>query len=225
MTDKQLEKLIDELNSNPDSPKFLLTQIAVDIYFGKVWYNLPWENQAEYFGDNYYFINKPDYGFIGSIEASNSEMHVYLKTKFRGKGFMHRSLSETILPHSFWYNKTEKLRITIDQDFHGKRFKKVEKSAMSAGFKEKNTIVENLFEYFAYKNEFSDFKLFKGINNLATEKESRFLYNRINSINAQLQYMKERYEILFGENEEHIIHLKDHVSRFENDYDKKLRSL
>ena len=224
MTEKQLEKLIDELNSNPESPKFLLTQISVDIYFGKVWYNLPWEDQKEYFGENYYFINNHNSGFIGIVEASISEMHVYLKPEFRCKGIMSMSLRETIIPHMFWYMESEKLTITIDQAFHGKQFNKVENSSHLALFKDKNTIADRLFEYFAYKNEFPELKSFGKKSHLVDTKEFKFLYNRINSINAQLQYMKERYEILFEEEEEFISYIKDDVRRFENDYDKKLRA-
>ncbi|MFA5326535.1 MAG: hypothetical protein WC384_01965 [Prolixibacteraceae bacterium] len=225
MIEKELHELIDDLNSNPDSSKFILIQIAEDIYFAKVWLNLPWENQIEYHGDNFYFINRPDYGFIGVVEASSNEMHAYLIPEFRGKGIICSSLSETILPHSFWYNKMEKQRVTIDQSFHGKNFKKVEKSLLLAGFKDKSTIVDSLFEYFAYKNDFAEFKYFKAKEKSFSEKEFQFLYNRINSIIAQLQYMKERYELVLNEDDEIVSSIHDSIRQFEGIYDKKLRSL
>lgn len=225
MTDKQLDELLDELNSNPDSSKFMLIQIAADIYFGKVWFNLPWENQIEDHGDNYYFINRPDYGLVGIIEATRTELHVYLKPEFRRKGIMSTSLRETILPHSFWYYHADKLRITIDQDFHGKLFKQVEKSAHLAGFKDKNIVNDRLFEYFAYKTKYPEFELFEGKKQLIAEKEIRFLFDRINSINAQLQYMKERYELLFNEDDTLVSAIRDSVVKFEGMYENKLRSL
>lgn len=225
MTDKQLDELLDELNSNPESSKFILIQVAVDIYFGKVWFNLPWENQIENHGDNYYFINKTDYGFVGIVEASSSEMHAYLKPEFRKKGIMCISLHDSILPHSFWYNQTDKLRITIDQDFHGKRFRKIEKSAQLAGFKDKRIVNDNVFEYFAYKIEYPKFEFFGGKNQLVAEKEFRFLFDRINTINAQLQYMKERYELLFNENDKTVSSIHNSIEKFEEMYENKLRSL
>lgn len=225
MTEQQQEDLINELNSTPESSKFILTQIAEDIYFGKVWFNLPWENQTEYQGDKYYFINRPDFGFIGSLETTNSELHAYVVPEFRGHGVMCLSLREVILPHLFWYNKTEKIRITIDQDFHGNRFRKVERSAQLAGFQDKNTIVDSLFEYFAYRNDFPDFKFQKSKSILLAEKESRFLQDRINSINAQLQYMKERYELMFNEDDQMISSIHKSIRQFEDKFDNKLRSL
>ena len=224
MTEEQLEKLVDELNSDPGSSKFILTQIDVDIYFGTVWFNLPWENQTEYHGDKYYFINKLDYGFIGAVEATNSEMHAYLKPNYRGKGNMSTALRETILPHFFWYNHTEKCRVTIDQNFHGKLFDEIEKSALLAGFKDKNAIVDHLFEYFAYKNDYPKFKKTEGISNLVTEKEFRFLHDRINTINAQLQYMKERYELLFNEDDKLVSSIIADIEQFEFRYDEKIRT-
>jgi hypothetical protein len=225
MTEEQLEKLVDELNTDPGSSKFILTQIDVDIYFGTVWFNLPWENQTEYRGDKYYFINRLDCGFIGAVEATNSEMHAYLKPNFRGNGIMSTALRETILPHSFWYNQSEKCRVTIDQNFHKKRFEEIEKSALLAGFKDKNAIVDHLYEYFAYKVDYPEFTKTEGISNLVTEKEFRFLHDRINTINAQLQYMKERYEILFHEEDKLVSSIIADIEQFEFRYDDKIRTI
>jgi len=224
MTEEQLEKLVDELNADPGSSKFILTQIDADIFFGTVWYNLPWENQTEYRGDTYYFINRLDCGFVGAVEASNSEMHAYLKPNFRGNGIMSGALRNSILPHFFWYNKTKKCRITIDQNFHEKRFEEIEKSALLAGFKDKIAIVDHLFEYFAYKNDYPEFSKIEGISHLVTEKEFRFLHDRINAINAQLQYMKERYEILFNEEDKLISTIIADIEQFEFRYDDKIRT-
>lgn len=224
MTEEQLETLVDELNSDPGSSKFILTQIDVDIFFGTVWFNLPWENQTEYRGDKYYFINRLDCGFVGAVEATNSEMHAYLKPNFRGKGIMSTALRETILPHTFWYSQTEKCRVTIDQNFHEKRFAEIEKSALLAGFKDKNGIVDHLFEYFAYKNDYPEFTKTEGISNRVTEKEFRFLHDRINTINAQLQYMKERYEILFHEEDKLVSSIIADIEQFEFRYDDKIRT-
>ncbi len=224
MTEKQLHELIDELNLNRDSPRFILTRIAEHICFGKFWLNLPWEKQIECFGSNFYLIDSSDSGFIGIVSAGTSDIHVFLKPEFRGKGIMSNSLHATILPHMFSHMETEELRITIDQAFHGKHFNRVEKSAQLAGFKNKNTISDRIFEYFAFKNEYQEFKYSITEEKSFTENEFRFLHKRINSINSQLQYMKERYEIFFCENEELITYIKDDIRRFEDDYDKKLRS-
>ncbi len=225
MTDIQLEVLLNELNSNPESPKFIITQIAVDIYFGKVWYNLPWENQTEYQGEKYYFINRPDHGFIGAVEQTSSELHAFLIPEFRGQGIMSKTLRETILPHLFWYNKSKMHRVTIDKEFHGKQFEMIERSALKSGFKDKTMIVEGLYEYFAYQKDFSEFKLVEEKNSLFTEKEFIFLHDRINTINAQLQYMKERYEIIFNDKDEMISDIHKTIRQFEGKYDNRLRNL
>lgn len=225
MTDQQLENLITELNSYSESSKFILTQIGGDIYFGKVWYNLPWENQTEYQGEKYYFINLPDFGFIGSIEATDSELHAYLLPEFRGRGIMSQALRETILPHLFWYNRADRVRITIDQNFHGSGFEKVEKSAFLAGFQEKNTIVDTLYEYYAYKQNYPDFKLHVSTQKILADKEFQFLHDRINAINAQIQYMKERFELMFHEDDELVTDLQNSIREFEIRYENKLRSL
>lgn len=225
MTDLQLEVLIEELNSNPDSSKFILIQLAEDIYFGKVWFNLPWENQIEYQGDRYYFINRPDFGFVGSVEATNSELHAYLLPGFRGQGIMSSSLRETILPHLFWYNQTDRVRITIDQDFHRTGFEKVERSALIAGFQDKNTIVDSLFEYFAHKKDYPEFKFQETKSRFVAEKEFVFLHDRINSINAQFQYLRERYELMFNEDDKLVTSIQNSIKEFEAKYENKLRSL
>lgn len=225
MTEKQLEELVNELNSNQESPKFILMQIAEDIFFGKVWFNLPWKNQTEFKGDKYYFINRPDFGFIGVVEAFDSDMHAYLKPEFRGLGIMCNALKDTILPHSFWYNKAEEQRITIDKALQGSYFEKVEQSALLAGFKLKSVLADSLYEYIAFKNDFAEFKFREKDNKFISEKEFHFLHNRINSINAQLQYMKERYEILFNEDDTIVSSLFKATEQFESLYDKKIRTL
>lgn len=224
MTAKQLDELIDELNSNPESPKFIITKIAEFIYFGKFWLNLPWERLIECYGYNFYLIHSSNNNFIGIVSAGTSDMHVFLKPEFRGNGIMSKSLRETIIPHMFMYMETDKLRITIDKEFHGKRFKSVEKSAELAGFKDVCVTDDHLFEYFAYKNEYPEFIYFEEKKKSASEKELRFLHQRINSIKSQLEYMKECYEIFLGENEELISYIKDDITRFEWEYEKKLRS-
>ncbi|MFY9152111.1 MAG: hypothetical protein WAO52_08865 [Prolixibacteraceae bacterium] len=225
MTDPQLEELLAELNSDPDSSKFILTQLAEDIYFGKVWFNLPWENQTEYQGDKYYFINRQDFGFVGSVEATNSELHAFLLPEFRGKGIMSLSLRETILPHLFWYNQTDRIRITIDQNFHGTGFGKVERSALMAGFQDKNTIVDSLFEYFAYKKDYPEFKFQAAKIRFSAEKEFQFLHDRINSIHAQLQYMRERYELMFNVDDQQVVSIQNTIKEFEARYENLLRLL
>lgn len=224
MTETQLEELINELNINPQSSKFILTQISSDVYFGKVWNHLPWENQIEYQGDKYYFINRIDHGFIGTIEMTSSEMHAYLNPNFRGSGIMCNTLREIILPHAFRYNKTDVLRITIDQNFHGEQFTQIEHSATLAGFKDKHTIVDQLFEYFAYKNEYPEFHYPEGFSQSISEKEFNFMHDRVNTINAQLQYLKERYEILFNEEDKLITFLIKNMELFEQLYEEKIRT-
>lgn len=223
MTELQLEELVNELNINPESSKFILSQISSDIYFGKVWNHLPWENQIEYQGDKFYFINRIDHGFVGAIEVTSSEMHAYLKPAFRGKGIMCNTLREIILPHAFRYNKTDVLRITIDQNFHGEQFRQIEHSALLAGFKDKHTIVDQLYEYYAYKKEYPEFSYTEELSKSISEKELNFIHDRVNSINAQLQYMKERYEILFNEEDKLIGLLIKSLEQFEQLYDEKVR--
>lgn len=225
MTEKQLEELVNELNSNQESAKFILMQITDDIYFGKVWHNLPWKNQTEFRGDKFYFINRPDFGFIGAVEALDSDMHAYLKPEFRGLGIMCNALKDTILPHAFWYNKTEEQRITIDKTLQGDFFKKVEQSALLAGFKLKSILADSLFEFIAFKSDFADFRFDENENKFITEKETDFLHNRINSINAQVQYLKERYEILFNEDEAIASSIFKAIEQFESRYDEKIRML
>lgn len=225
MTDKQIELLLNELNSDPVSPKFIMTQIAENLFFGKVWFNLPWENQTEYHGEKFYFINQPDHGFIGAVEQTSSDLHAFLLPEFRGKGIMCKALRETILPHLFWYNQSKTHRVTIDQGFHGAQFEKIEHSALLAGFKDKNMIVEGLYEYTAHQNDYPEFSLRGERNSLFSEKEFRFLHDRINTINAQLQYMKERYEIIFNDKDETITAIHQAIREFEGKYDEHLRKL
>lgn len=223
MTDKQLEKLIEELNANPTSNNFIITQIAEKIYFGNVWFNLPWIENHEYWGNKFYFINKSDHEFIGIIEACSSELHVYLKPEYRNLGIMSNALKNTVIPHMFLNLGIQELKISIDQEFHGKKFNKVEKSALHAGFKNKIKIYDYVFEYFAYKNDYPNFKHQESMEKPFTEDEFKFLHERINSINAQLQYMKERYELFFNEEEELISNIKRDIVHFEANYDKRIR--
>jgi len=126
----------------------------------------------------------------------------------------------------FWYHAVDQLRITIDEAFHGSKFKKVENSALLAGFKNKRSICDRLFEYYADKLDYQEYVFLGAKRKLSHhEEEFNFLHKRINSINAQLQYMKERFEINFGENEELILNIKEDVRYFEHEYDKKIRSL
>jgi hypothetical protein len=200
-------------------------QIAEDIFFGKVWHNLPWKNQTEFKGDKFYFINRPDFGFVGVVEAFDADLHAYLKPRLRGFGIMSGALKDTILPHTFWYNKADEQRITIDKTLQGNNFEKVQQSALLAGFKLKSVLADSLYEYIAFKNDFAEFKFREKDNKFISEKEFHFLHNRINSINAQLQYMKERYEILFNEDDAIVSSLLKATEQFESLYDNKIRTL
>ena len=80
-----------------------------------------------------------------------------------------------------------------------------------------------LYEYFAYKNDYPEFKYLEPMKKPFTEDEFKFLHERINSINAQLQYMKERYELFFNEEEELISDIKRDIVHFEANYDNRIR--
>lgn len=225
MRNDQLKKLIEELNLNPSSPKFLITKISKNVFWGKVWQNLPWsETSSQYFGENFYFIRIWNSLFVGVVEASVSEMHVFLEPEFRDKGVMSKTLREVIIPHMFYISDSNQLKITIDADFHGEKFEKVERSAQLAGFKSKKEVGDKIFEYKACKNDFRDFHFSGEKEQLNNENEFSFLHERINSINAQLQYMKERFEILFEKDEKFISDIKNAIGRFEYEYDNRLRS-
>lgn len=225
MSNDQLEKLIEELNASPRSPKFLLAKISENVFLGNVWHSLPWtETSYQYFGENFYFIQMWNSLYVGVVEASISEMHVFLEPEFRNIGLMSKTLREVIIPHMFHRSDTNQLRITIDADFHGEKFEKVERSAQLAGFKAKKEVGDKIFEYTAYRKDFKQFHFSGEKEQLNIENEFSFLHERINSINAQLQYMKERFEILFEEDESLISNIKNKVERFEYEYDNRLRS-
>lgn len=142
MSNDQLKELIEELNLSPKTPKFLLTKISENVFWGNVWHDLPWTGpSSQYFGENFYFIQIWNSLYVGVVEASISEMHVFLEPEFRNFGLMSKTLREVIIPHMFHRSDTNQLRITIDADFHREKFEKVERSALLAGFKLKRKLV------------------------------------------------------------------------------------
>jgi hypothetical protein len=136
MTTDGLDKFINIINGEI-SDKTVKIQIKQtlnkNVFFGVIFLDV--ESKSAFNDCPYYFV-KNDAKFIGIVQNGGSDLHWYIKIKYRGQGHMTKALKKYILPHIL-KNKEEQL-ITINEGAESCLFEKSEKLALRLGFKKIN---------------------------------------------------------------------------------------
>lgn len=104
MSDNELRRWINLLNTNKYQDSIFINQINESVYFGHVWDKMSNGRQCMDNRHNVYFIRK-DENFVGCVYYGGSDIHIYMLPSSRRLGLMKKNLKEVILPHLFNYFK------------------------------------------------------------------------------------------------------------------------
>lgn len=112
MSNEELRKWITCLNNGRFQESIFLRNISKDVYFGFVWDIDKKKYYSDFDRHQVYFI-KSENIFVGCVYYGGEDIHGYTIPKFRKRKLMFRALSETILPHIFYYFCKDEQRITV----------------------------------------------------------------------------------------------------------------
>ena len=148
MDDSQIEEVLSNIEATAGSLNYnrLSDTVALVICDTNQILNL----SASPSNDRFYVINKltPDCSAVGCVIDGISDLHWYIRPEHRGKGYLTRALSSTILKHIVQQSGRRCVRISIATDEYSAYSKQSEKVARSVGFRKvpvkRNTIIKNI---------------------------------------------------------------------------------
>jgi len=195
MTNQYLNSLISKLNKRQLNELIQLRPLSDTVDFAKIWRRKPRPVHTRALGDgplNYYFIKDQKGYYVGIVHDMQTDLHWFVLSKYRGKGFLTNSLKEVILPHLF-QDREEQL-ITIDEYHTGKKhFLASEKVALSLGFvKCDDTKYRLAGDQYKYRNPI------KGHNTELTKKRIDDLDKQINYLSRALWVIQTEIEMKMG---------------------------
>jgi len=142
---------------------------------------------------SFYFIKNEDGIYVANVLDMSSDLHWFVDTKHRRKGYLTKALKEIILSHLF-QDRNEQ-RITIDSSqISDKNSKASENVAISLGFKK---VSEKEF-LLSGDNYYVDYYI-DGFNIPMTEDKIDLLKNRIKYLAQSLEMIKSEIEMKFGQ--------------------------
>lgn len=95
MTNDNIEKYIDCLNRNEFGSTIFRTSLSTTVDFAKVWPVEPVVNGESH---KFYFVKNEEGVYIAAVLDMYSDLHVYVKTEYRKKGYLSSAINEVILP-------------------------------------------------------------------------------------------------------------------------------
>lgn len=217
MTEKQIKKYIDCLNNEKVQESIFIRPISKTIVIGKVWSELPKENDSisNFSSDRFFFIKNNLGVYVSAVLDMNSDLHWYVIPEERKKGLLTKALKETILPYIFY--EREEQRITIKLEIGEKNYANSKSVALKLGF---NSMNEEQTEFLLKKSEF-DWS-FENLN----EQNSRIGNERIQVLRKRINYAsqilrKVSDELLMAyENDNQLLELskevKSHTRKIED---------
>ncbi|EFK33164.1 MULTISPECIES: hypothetical protein [Chryseobacterium group] len=138
MTNKALQKLIDDLNNKGKRTKSViyLRPLSPNVDFAKVWINKPkiTDNITSSDGfKKFYFIKNETKTYVAVVLDMYSDLHWYVVPEHRKNGHLTNSMKDVVLFHLF-INRDEQT-ITITENQIGKSFADASKKvALELGF-------------------------------------------------------------------------------------------
>ncbi len=199
MTNKDLQKLLDVLNSGKHHGMIFLRQINKNIFTSKVSSKINSPKMKPSFQD-FFFITDEKQRFIGVIEdRGTTDLHWYVTPDYRKKGYLTKALKETIIPYIFRDElkcaKTQRITIVKgnDEDLNYENSKKV---ALKVGFKPLNRD-ETEFELSQDNFDWSDEKIIEA-NKLIGEERFWVLKNELSNIHYNFEKICNELLMAYG---------------------------
>ncbi|GEM52763.1 hypothetical protein EB1_25530 [Empedobacter brevis NBRC 14943 = ATCC 43319] len=182
MTNESLQTLLSKLNDNDKTVGLIYTRpLSEYVDFAKIWLDEPKMTDSVTSSDGpdtFYLIKNTDNNFVAIVFDMFRDLHWYVLSGCRGKGYLTEAMQQTIIPHLF-FNRDEQ-RITINENEIGKdNFIASEKVALRLGFIKSD---KNSGEYFLSKNLYTS-------ENFDSGKDSELSYDRMIELKNHINYL------------------------------------
>lgn len=221
MTSESLQLLLDRLNQNETSSFLMFSKsLSSSVDFAKIWIEKPkvTDNVSSYDGPDYFYLIKNDQNiFVAVVFDMRRDLHWYVHSGYRGKGYLTKAMRATIIPHLF-LSRSEQ-RITIKEDEIGlDNFKASEKVAYSLGFLKKEE-----GEYLLNANNISEQCILQKDRALS-ENRINELKKYINFLSRSLWTVQTEIEMSYGETDysdelkDLVKEIRDHTWKLDDFY-------
>jgi len=198
MTDATLIQWIEELNNGSDKSKYLTRYIGCtdseEVFSCIIWKEILEEGRIVDDRNYCYFIKSSD-NIIGVVYLMKnifnqvSDLHYLLLEEHRKQGHLTKSMQEVILPHIFWKDGMEKLRISIDEAVIGSDNHTASiRVALALGFLE---LEDSSIYHILTADKVKDYK---PLDKIYDEIEESYLSTSLIQINNKMQYLRDRME-------------------------------
>lgn len=227
MTEKEIKKYIDRLNSGKGQESIFTRTISETVEVSKVWAEQPkiTDSIVGNFASYRFFFIKNNLGvYIGAILDMYSDLHWYIVPKLRKKGHLTKALKESVLPYIF-YSDREIQRITIQEEIGKENYANSKNVAIKIGFKSTN---ENETEFELNKSDFNweNENLLKQVKPIGNER-IELLKKRVNYASKILLKVSDELQIAYNDDKELSeisSKVKNHTLKIEDlmwEYEKK----
>ncbi|XLS29203.1 hypothetical protein ACJD0Z_18650 [Flavobacteriaceae bacterium M23B6Z8] len=135
MKEEEIKSYLDRLNYDNFEETIFLRPLNKYVDLARLWNNEPkLEDPFEHAVPSYkfFFIKNENEKFVGAVLDMERNLHWYILEEERKKGYLTKSLKETILPYLFYIR--EKQRITIESSSGELNYMNSRKVAESVGF-------------------------------------------------------------------------------------------
>lgn len=108
MTDETIEKIIDALNRGEAPDLIFLRPLTDKVFIGRVWLTRPSGSVCNEESYAMFFIRNRRKTFVAAIlDMGKQDLHVFVKPKHRGKGYLAVELRNVVLPFLFATGRKE----------------------------------------------------------------------------------------------------------------------
>lgn len=136
MTESEIQKYIDLLNSNQYEDQIFKRPIGDYVEVANVWSEQPKITDniiGNFYSYRFFFIRNQSGKYIGAVLDMQQDLHWFITPEYRGQGHLSLALKGSILPYLF--EDRDFQRITIVKSLIGEvNYKASKKVALSLGF-------------------------------------------------------------------------------------------
>jgi RimJ/RimL family protein N-acetyltransferase len=203
-----LNSLIESLNKNQYQEDIFLKSLSDDVDFAFVWVDENLNKLKKSFHPyKMYFIKNKKKQYVGAVldMGGDNDLHWFVVTKYRKRGYLTNALINTILPHLFLDRKEQKISIDKSQLSEQDALNSI-KVAEKVGFTileadDENDIYESheksKFEYLLLKNKVK--KFVKILNSHTLQKERlKLLLARIDILATSINVIRYEFDASLG---------------------------
>jgi len=200
MTEKEIRKYIDRLNSGKGLESIFTRPISRTVEVSKVWPAQPKTTDSIIGGlitsYRFFFIKNTLDDYVGAILDMNNDLHWYIKPIHRKKGHLTKALNESVLPFLF-YEERERQRITIQKGIGKDNYTNSKNVAVKLGFKPIN---EDHTEFLLEKTDFNwEYEnLIEQVKPIDSER-IEVLRKRVNYVSKVLSKVSDELQIAYNE--------------------------